>query len=320
MPFGIADLLADGAAHERRARRRLTGAARAALSRLLRALAAVGRPARGGRAQLLVDRARRPPALRRARARSPAGPRSSGVRTTGRRGRRSSTACAPARTPSTTSTAPTPGATAAATPRTGEIFDAAMTLAHAPRRRAPARRLRLRPLRHGRRRRRQPRRAARRDPARPSRRVRGVLFDQPHVVAGAPRCSRRGRRRPLPRRRRGASSRRAGRRRRVPAQVDRARLGRRRRPPPSCGCAAAAIPPAGRHSLVVERIVAPPNEGPRREVLFSDLNMLVVLGGRERTARRSTTALFAAGGFRLVQTVASDSGLSVLEGMPLRGE
>ena len=47
--------------------------------------------------------------------------------------------------------------------------------------------------------------------------------------------------------------------------------------------------------------------------------MLVGLGGRERTAEEFES-LFAAGGFRLVQTVASASGLSVLEGAPLRGE
>jgi hypothetical protein len=62
--------------------------------------------------------------------------------------------------------------------------------------------------------------------------------------------------------------------------------------------------------LVVERIVAPPNEG--AEAKFSDLNMLTGLAGRERT-REEFEALLAAGGFRLAKLFPSASGLTVIE-------
>jgi hypothetical protein len=48
--------------------------------------------------------------------------------------------------------------------------------------------------------------------------------------------------------------------------------------------------------LLVERLVAPPNEMPATK--FSDLNMLVSPGGRERT-REEFSDLFAASGFEL---------------------
>ena len=45
--------------------------------------------------------------------------------------------------------------------------------------------------------------------------------------------------------------------------------------------------------LLVERMIAPPNEG--RDAKFSDLNMLVAPGGRERTQAEFEAVLDAAG-------------------------
>jgi len=53
-----------------------------------------------------------------------------------------------------------------------------------------------------------------------------------------------------------------------------------------------ALAPASR-VLLVERVIAPPNEG--RDAKFSDLNMLVVPGGRERTREEFETLLMASG-------------------------
>jgi ABC-type transport system substrate-binding protein len=61
--------------------------------------------------------------------------------------------------------------------------------------------------------------------------------------------------------------------------------------------------------LLVERVVAPPNEG--RDAKFSDLNMLVSPGGRERT-REAFAALLEASRLRLERLL--DAGLvSVVE-------
>jgi hypothetical protein len=61
--------------------------------------------------------------------------------------------------------------------------------------------------------------------------------------------------------------------------------------------------------LIVERVIAPPNEG--RDGKFSDLNMLVAPGGRERTSDEFTTLLDASG-LRLTRII--DAGaLSVVE-------
>lgn len=58
--------------------------------------------------------------------------------------------------------------------------------------------------------------------------------------------------------------------------------------------------PDGARLLVIERLLGPPNQ--TAEAKFSDLNMLVALGGgRERTAEEFGDIL-AAGGFRLVST------------------
>jgi hypothetical protein len=50
--------------------------------------------------------------------------------------------------------------------------------------------------------------------------------------------------------------------------------------------------------LLIERLVAPPNEMPATK--FSDLNMLVSPGGRERT-REEFSDLFAKSGFELTR-------------------
>jgi hypothetical protein len=64
--------------------------------------------------------------------------------------------------------------------------------------------------------------------------------------------------------------------------------------------------------LVVERVVPPPDEG--MEVKFSDLNMLVGPGGQERT-RNEFADLLAAAGFQLTRVVPAGS-LNVLEAIP----
>jgi hypothetical protein len=71
-----------------------------------------------------------------------------------------------------------------------------------------------------------------------------------------------------------------------------------------------AMPP-GAALLVVERVIAPPNEG--RDGKFSDLNMLVMPGGRERTLDEFR-ALFERAGLELVSEAPSAAGTSVLEG------
>jgi hypothetical protein len=63
--------------------------------------------------------------------------------------------------------------------------------------------------------------------------------------------------------------------------------------------------------LVVERELGPPNAAPDGK--FSDLNMLVGPGGRERTPGEYA-ALFAAAGFRFVGSTPSDVGTGVFAG------
>ena len=64
--------------------------------------------------------------------------------------------------------------------------------------------------------------------------------------------------------------------------------------------------------LVVEWEIGPPNDG--HAAKFGDLNMLVAPGGRERTTDEYA-ALFASAGFRLVRVVPTNSGLGVIEGV-----
>jgi hypothetical protein len=74
----------------------------------------------------------------------------------------------------------------------------------------------------------------------------------------------------------------------------------------------AAIPAHGA-LLVVERDLGAPNEN--ADAKFSDLNMLVGVGGRERT-RDEFAELCARGGFALHSATPSAIGLSVFEAHP----
>ena len=65
---------------------------------------------------------------------------------------------------------------------------------------------------------------------------------------------------------------------------------------------------------MIEREIGPLNERPDGK--FSDLNMLVELGGRERT-RDEYAALLAAGGFRLAGATPTPIGWSIIEGSPV---
>lgn len=65
--------------------------------------------------------------------------------------------------------------------------------------------------------------------------------------------------------------------------------------------------------LLIERVIGPPNEG--RDAKFSDLNMLVGPGGRERT-REEFAALLEAAHFRLTRVVGTGA-YSVVEAVPV---
>ena len=66
--------------------------------------------------------------------------------------------------------------------------------------------------------------------------------------------------------------------------------------------------------VLVERVIAGPNTG--ADTAFSDLNMLVGPGGRERTAEEYA-ALLATAGFRLTAVVPTASEVSVIEAVPV---
>jgi hypothetical protein len=66
--------------------------------------------------------------------------------------------------------------------------------------------------------------------------------------------------------------------------------------------------------LVIERLVGAPNEG--LAVKLSDLNMLLVPGGQERT-REEFAALLGAGGFHLADILPAVDAMSVIVGAPL---
>jgi ubiquinone/menaquinone biosynthesis C-methylase UbiE len=74
-----------------------------------------------------------------------------------------------------------------------------------------------------------------------------------------------------------------------------------------------AVGPEGR-LLVLERVVAPPNEDP--EAKFFDLFMMAVTGGRERT-REEFAALLAGAGFRLDAVARTGTPICVIEGVPI---
>lgn len=74
-----------------------------------------------------------------------------------------------------------------------------------------------------------------------------------------------------------------------------------------------AIAPGGA-LLVIERLIAPPNEG--ADAKFSDLNMLVLPGGGERT-RDEFNTLFIVSGFRPIDVLATGTRMSVLRAEPV---
>jgi hypothetical protein len=69
----------------------------------------------------------------------------------------------------------------------------------------------------------------------------------------------------------------------------------------------------GARLLVVERILAPPNEGV--ECKFSDLNMLVNAGGRERTSEEFEALLYGSG-FELREVISLPSSRFIIEAIP----
>ena len=73
-----------------------------------------------------------------------------------------------------------------------------------------------------------------------------------------------------------------------------------------------ATPAAGR--LLVVELQVPPGDGPSF-AKSQDVNMLVNAGGRERT-EAEYRALFAAAGFALTRTIPAQGELHVLEGTP----
>jgi hypothetical protein len=75
----------------------------------------------------------------------------------------------------------------------------------------------------------------------------------------------------------------------------------------------AAIADTGR-LLVIEPIIRPGNEPDPAK--FSDLNMLVMLGGRERTAG-DFGRLYTEAGFRMTDIVPTGSSFAVIEGVPV---
>jgi O-methyltransferase domain/Dimerisation domain len=79
------------------------------------------------------------------------------------------------------------------------------------------------------------------------------------------------------------------------------------------GTCRAAMPKSGR-LLLVERLVGPPNEPDLAK--FSDLNMLVLQGGRERTTEEFAK-LCAAAGFRLAGVTETGSPYDIIEGTPI---
>jgi hypothetical protein len=75
-----------------------------------------------------------------------------------------------------------------------------------------------------------------------------------------------------------------------------------------------AVCTADTRLLVLEYVVGPPNEDPYTKLL--DLAMLLRTGGEQHT-RDAWAALFAAGGFRLARITPSPLGPCVLEGVPV---
>ena len=65
--------------------------------------------------------------------------------------------------------------------------------------------------------------------------------------------------------------------------------------------------------VVVEHLLTPPN-GP--DINFSDMTMMIMTGGRERT-REEFSELFSAAGFHLEQVVVTKSPFTLMVGAPV---
>ena len=76
-----------------------------------------------------------------------------------------------------------------------------------------------------------------------------------------------------------------------------------------------AMDPDGK-VLLVERVVPPGTASDAHlEALLSDVHMMILFGGAERTAEQFAGLLDAAG-FRLSNIVPTDAALSIIEGTP----
>ena len=73
-----------------------------------------------------------------------------------------------------------------------------------------------------------------------------------------------------------------------------------------------AMSPSAR-VIVIEHLLTPPNQP---EVNYSDLTMMVMTGGRERT-REEFEGIFVSSGFRLEEIVATQSPFTLLIGRPV---
>lgn len=71
---------------------------------------------------------------------------------------------------------------------------------------------------------------------------------------------------------------------------------------------------ASAHVIVIEHLLTPPNQP---DVNYSDMTMMVMTGGRERT-QKEFEDLFAAAGFRFERAVATRSPFTLLIGSPSR--
>ncbi|WP_050425410.1 methyltransferase [Bradyrhizobium tropiciagri] len=73
-----------------------------------------------------------------------------------------------------------------------------------------------------------------------------------------------------------------------------------------------SVMPASAHVIVIEHLLTPPNQP---DVNYSDMTMMVMTGGRERT-QKEFEDLFAAAGFRFERAVATRSPFTLLIGSP----
>ena len=74
------------------------------------------------------------------------------------------------------------------------------------------------------------------------------------------------------------------------------------------------VMPAHGRLLIIEMVIGPRNQP--QPAKWLDLNMLVLPGGRERTAKEYGE-MFAKVGFRLERVVATPTEVSVIEGRPI---